>query len=236
MTAEAPVSTLHRVDFALVIRHLTGCSESARDRVGGRHRRILQLYCTGWSEEGPFACLIRDPDGHAAITRFGANAQPFAPSVQRSIRLKAVRSRPDAVWHHPYPLETVHDYELQDAVLHRHLAEHASQAGWTGAHPDEAMTVAAGGMPAGNSAQRCFLEPPLLHEGPAQRLWAPDPDAPPSRIRVFPGFVDYHGRRFRVTGRDRPDPRDDGLTMEYCSDDYVAPSRLWLSEGGRIAP
>ncbi|SEO88529.1 hypothetical protein [Aquisalimonas asiatica] len=238
MAGAAPVATLHRVHLALVIRHLTGCPESAHDRVGARHRRVLQLYCAGWSGRGRFACLIRDPEGDAAFQWFGAGPQPDCPDLLRSIRLRALRRPPDAVWHHPYPLESASDYEAQDAVLRRHLAEHAAQAGWTDDPGDTLPAVGAdgdAGVPPTAPARLLCPQPPLLQEGPAQRLWAPDPDAPPARIRVFPGFVDYRGRRFRVTGRDRPDPSDDALTMEYRADDAASPALLWLSEGGRVA-
>ncbi|MFV8836306.1 hypothetical protein [Aquisalimonas sp.] len=238
MARAAPVATLHRVDLALVIRHLTGCPESARDCIGARHRRILQVYCAGWCEDGPFACLIREPDGGAATTWFGAGEQPFSPELLRIIRLKALRRPPDAVWHHPYPLESASDYQAQDAVLKRHLAEHACQAGWAGFGADAPVEVDVKGataVPSQSPARPSCPQPPLLQEAPAQRLWAPDPDAPPARIRVFPGFVDYRGRRFRVTGRDQPDPRDEGLTMEYRADDAASPALLWLREGGRVA-
>lgn len=238
MAGVGKVTALHVVELTLVIRHLMGCAESAQDRIGARHRRITQLYCIGWCDGRPFACLIRDPEHDPVTRQFGNDSHWLSPDELRTVRLKAMRQAPTAIWHHPYPLETSTDYATQEATLIRHLANHADEAGWTGAVPDERAqppSAAANPPVRGPLRQTDFCpRPPVLEETAAQPVWAPDPDAPPSHIRVFPGWIDYRGQRYAVTGREGADPASDRLAMEYRAQGGAATRSLWLNDTGRI--
>lgn len=230
MVGMGSVSTLHVVEPALVVRHLMGSPESAQDRIGARHQRILQLFCAGWCNGKAFACLIRDPDNNAEVTRFGG--VDLTDGELRSIRLRGLRTIPSAIWHHPFPLETAAAYAAQEATLKRHLETHAAQAGWT---DSDSLTVM---QPARNqkaaSLVADFHPPPPAHEDGTAPAWAPDPEAPPSHIRVFPGTVSYHGEDYRVTHRERTDSRDSRLMMEYRCETAHGARGIWLNDNGRI--
>lgn len=238
MVGPEKVTALHVVEPTLVIRHLMGSAESAQDRIGARHRRIVQLYCTGWCNGKPFACLIRDPEHHTVTTPFGNGTAPLSAAELRIIRLKAMRQAPTAIWHHPYPLETRDDYATQETTLIRHLANHADEAGWTRARPDEQARppqASANAPVRGPLRQTDFCpRPPVLDETAAQPVWAPDPDAPPNHIRVFPGWIDYRGHRYVVTGREGQDHQGERLTMEYRTAAGTVARSLWLNDTGRI--
>lgn len=230
MAGEAQVTTLYNADLRVVIRHLMGQPESARDRVGARHRRVLSLYCAGWCQGLPFAGLIRHPDDDAEVVAFGDAAGTLPAAAWRSIRLRALRCTPDAVWHHPFPLETAADYTAQETALVEHLRQHAADAGWTTGTPDETLRPAAD--PRTGDASFC-LHPPVLGTASVPR-WSPDPDEPPRYIRVFPGRIAYRGERYTVTGAEAVDPRDQRLLMAYRGGDRQAAAELWLNDQGRI--
>lgn len=224
----AEVTTLHRVDLRLVIRHLLGDPESACDRIGARHRRTLVLYCAGWCHGRAFAGVIADPLGRPRITPFGTASEGLSAEIWRSVRLRALRATPTAVWHHPFPLETAADYAAQHDALLAHLREHATGAGWTADAPDEAVRPGADPRVAGAAFS---LHPPRDLPAWTSPRWSPDPDEPPRHVRVFPGYLDYRGQRYTVTDREAVDPRDGRLLTAFRRD---AGGELWLNEQGRI--
>ena len=223
----ANITTLHRVDLQLVVRHLLGDPDSAHDRIGGRHRPMLVLYCAGRIEGEAFAGAIRDPRGAAVVTPFGGTATALAADTWRSIRLRALRATPAAVWHHPFPLETAGDDAAQHDALLQHLRNHAADAGWAlDLTPAQHVTSGEAGAPTPRA-----LQPPRDLPAWTSPRWSPDPEEPPRYIRVFPGQVSFQGQTFTITERHTVDLRDGRLIMAFHQ---AGGDELWLNDHGRI--
>ncbi len=221
----AVITPLHRVELALVIRHLIGDPNSALDRVGSRHRRMVMLYCAGWAAGTAFAGIIKDTGGSPEALPLGREASRLGSDIWRSVRLRARRAAPTAVWHHPFPLETAADYATQHEALAAHLREHAARAGWA---PDCAA-MDDGNQRAPTAAAGVELPDTVPDWTPPR--WSPDPDEPPRHIRVFPGELSHRGERYRVSERTSVDSLDGRLLMAFRRADGA---ELWLNESGRI--
>lgn len=223
----ADITILHRVDLQLVVRHLLGDPDSAHDRIGGRHRPMLVLYCAGRIEGEAFAGTIHDPRGAAVVTPFGGTAAALATETWRSIRLRAQRTTPAAVWHHPFPLETAADYALQHEALLQHLREHAADAGWSSdLSPERHVSRGKAGAPTPGE-----LQPPRDLPARTTPRWSPDPEEPPRHIRVFPGQLTFRGQTFTITDRHTVDLRDGRLITAFHQS---GGDELWLNDHGRV--
>lgn len=224
MADRGQVATLHRCDIRLLIRHLMGDAASAQDRIGARHRRMTLLYCAGTCDGVAFAGLLRDAEGAATSVWLGTGASPLTAEAWRSVRLRARRQTPDAVWHHPFPLETPEEYAAQEEALTAHLREHA-RAG----EPARSRPAA---DPRAPGVDFCLHPPPAVTRSSPR--WSPDPGEPPQHVRVFPGRIAYRGRAFTITDRERIDPRDERLLVAYHATADASAGPIWLNDQGRI--
>lgn len=217
MTQQTPITPLYKVKLSLVVRHVLGQPEAAEDRIGARHRRMVCVHCQGWYRNTPFAAVIRDVRGDPTVHPLTPETVAVPADAWQSIRLQALRQVPDAVWQHPFPLDTAAEYAERESELLERLRRHANDA--------EALTAATG---------TAFRSHPSMHglAGRAPR-WSPDPDEPPRWTAVFPGQVEVHGRRYRITEREAQDPDESGMLMAFEPEGTTGEA-LWFNAHGRI--
>lgn len=217
MTQQAGITPLYAVKLDLVVRHVLGQPEAAEDRIGARHRRMLCVHCQGWYRHTPFAAVIRDVRGSATVHPLTPETVGVPADAWQSIRLQALRQAPDAVWQHPFPLETAAEYAEREAELLERVRRHANGS--------EAVTAATG-IP-------FRPQPPVAGLARPAPRWSPDPDEPPRWTAVFPGRVEVRGRRYRITEREAQDPDQSALLIAFEPEDATGET-LWLNAHGRI--